>query len=92
MSAYVLILVAKRNDVGSYRYSASIFQAEGTDDRARQMNFESESEFRLRVNALLGGGADVSDLLPQLHREGNYWLESVITMSDEQAAHFGWIT
>lgn len=92
MKTYTLTLFAKPKDDGSYEYSLSIWENRGIGSLAREMNFESESLLRRRINPVLPGGGDINNILPQLKRDGDYWFPFAMPMSDQQAANLGWLS
>jgi hypothetical protein len=91
MKPYILTLIAKHNDDGSYQYSTSIFYACG-DGLSQQKSFDNEQEFSWYVNSLFGGPGDLNNVLPRLKREGEFRIDHAIKMSDRQAMQFGWVS
>jgi len=90
MNPYMLTLIAKHNDDGSYQYSTSIFNACGVGV-SQQKYYDNEMEFSWYMNSLFGGPGDLNNVLPRLKRDGEFRLDHAIKMSDRQAAQFGWV-
>jgi hypothetical protein len=90
MKKYLLTLIAKLNENGSYQYSTSIFEVKEivTGGQARQKDFGSDAELIREFNASVGDGGDLNNILPKLHQRGSFDVE--VFMSDVHAAKFGW--
>ena len=90
MKTFTLTVVAKLKDDGSYEYSLNVWENRNTGSLAGEMNFESEA-LRQGVNTALPGGAHLSNVVPNVEREGNFWFPFTMPMSDAQAANLGWL-
>ncbi|HEX3471173.1 MAG TPA: hypothetical protein VHT28_08305 [Silvibacterium sp.] len=90
MKTFTLTVVAKPKEDGTYEYLLNVWENRGTGSLAAEMNFESEA-LKQGVNTALPGGAHVSNVVPQVQREGSYWFPFVMPMSDAQAANLGWL-
>jgi hypothetical protein len=91
MKTFTLTVYAKRRKDGNFEYSLNVWENNGSGSLANEMNFESEALLKQQVDAMLPNGGDVSHILPQVQREGDYWFPFTMPMSDAQAANLGWL-
>jgi hypothetical protein len=91
MNFFLLTLIAKRNDDGTFRYSTSILQDGASNRPAFIMNFESEAAFRAQVNAVLPNRIEANHMIQEAKAKGYCSVRTPLLMRVVQAEKFGWL-